>query len=223
MPVSIPYLKWLFSAALLTGTLVLAQTDFARMQALAAERYGADTARLVGNWQKLTEDIAELDDQQKVVAVNDFFNTRINWVQDPQAWGEKDYWATPLETMGKRMGDCEDFAIAKYATLVLAGVDVDRLRITYVKAQMGGPDSNIQMAHMVLAYYADPGADPLILDNLITDVRSASRREDLKPVFGFNSRGLWVDGAASPATRDPGAKLSRWRDLLQRAAAEGLG
>jgi len=76
---------------------------------------------------------------------------------------------------------------------------------------------------MVLAYYDSPAADPKILDNLIGDVRPASKREDLTPVYGFNSKGLWVGGAAAPATTNPGAKLSRWRDLLQRAAAEGLG
>jgi hypothetical protein len=106
---------------------------------------------------------------------------------------------------------------------LLGGVDVNKLRITYVKAQIGGPESRINAAHMVLAYYDSPAADPKILDNLIGDVRPASRREDLTPVYGFNSKGLWVGGAAAPATTNPGAKLSRWRDLLQRAAAEGLG
>jgi predicted transglutaminase-like cysteine proteinase len=223
MPGGTFYLRWLISTAMFAGSLVLAQVDLQRMQSLAADRYGADTARLVGSWRQMIGEVSDLEDSQKLVAVNDFFNTRIRWVQDPEAWGQNDYWATPLETMGKLMGDCEDFAIAKYATLVLAGVDVDKLRITYVKAQMGGPHGKVHTAHMVLAYYATPGAEPLILDNMITDVRRASRREDLSPVFGFNSKGLWVGGALSPATRDPGAKLSRWRDLLQRAAAEGLG
>jgi predicted transglutaminase-like cysteine proteinase len=72
-------------------------------------------------------------------------------------------------------------------------------------------------------YWAKPSADPQILDSLIMDIRPASRREDLTPVFGFNSKVLWVGGAAAPATKDPGIKLSRWRDLLQRTAADGLG
>ena len=107
--------------------------------------------------------------------------------------------------------------------LVLAGVDVNKLRITYVKAQMGGPNSQVHAAHMVLAYYPEPTAVPDILDNLITDIYPATKRTDLTPVYGFNSRGLWVGGAATPATTNPGAKLSRWRDVLRRAAAEGLG
>lgn len=209
--------SWLFAA------LVWGQLDLDRMRSTALQRYGQSTAALVDEWHATIQDMRSMPEAQKLTTANNFFNRRIRWVQDPEAWGQKDYWATPLETMGKGMGDCEDFAIAKYAMLILAGVDVDKLRITYVKAQMGGPNSQIHAAHMVLAYYPTPSAVPEILDNLITDIYPASKRTDLKPVYGFNSRGLWVGGAASPATTDPGAKLSRWRDLLQRAANEGLG
>ncbi len=112
----------------------------------------------------MIDDIQDLPDEQKLVKVNHFFNSKIRWVEDPEAWGQKDYWATPLETMGNGEVDCEDFAIAKYATLILAGVDVNRLRITYVKALMDGRNGNVYAAHMVLAYYAAPSADPMILD-----------------------------------------------------------
>jgi predicted transglutaminase-like cysteine proteinase len=217
------HLYWLAGALLLAATLLVAQPDLDRMQQLAAERYGPDTARLVAQWRTLIDELQTLEEHQKLVAANDFFNDRIDWLQDPEVWGSEDYWATPLETMGKLGGDCEDFAIAKYATLILAGVDIDKLRITYVKAQLGAPHSQVHTAHMVLAYYATPGAKPMILDNLVTDVLPASRRQDLTPVYGFNSRGLWVGGSAKPATTEPGAKLSRWRNLLKRAAAEGLG
>jgi len=209
----------LWLGLLLACALVLAQPDLDRMQSLALSRYGQDTANLVAEWRQTINTMQGMSEAQKLKAANNFFNGKIKWVEDPVAWGQKDYWATPLETMGNRKGDCEDFAIAKYATLILAGVDVNKLRITYVKAAIGG----VHAAHMVLAYYETPGSDPLILDNLIYDIWPGSKRSDLKPVYGFNSKGLWVGGQSSPATRDPGAKLSRWRDLLQRAANEGLG
>jgi len=193
------------------------------MRTVAQQRYGSATVQMVDEWNATIESMKSMPEAQKLKTANNFFNRRIRWVQDPEAWGQKDYWATPLETMGNGKGDCEDFAIAKYAMLLLAGVDVDRLRITYVKAQMGGPNSKIHAAHMVLAYYPTPSAVPEILDNLITDIYPATKRTDLTPVYGFNSKGLWVGGRAAPATTDPSAKLSRWRDLLQRAAAEGLG
>jgi hypothetical protein len=74
---------------------------------------------------------------------------------------------------------------------------------------------------MVLAYHAQPGAEPLILDNLITEVRPASRRPDLSPVFSFNGEGLW-QGTGSQNSGDPVARLSRWRDVLAKARAEGF-
>ena len=193
------------------------------MQSLAMSRYGQQTADTVAQWRSMVDDIGPLADEEKLTRVNQFFNSRVHWKPDSEIWRQKDYWATPLETMGRRLGDCEDFSVAKYMTLLLAGVDIEKLRITYVKARTGGVYSKIFEAHMVLAYYSSPAADPRILDNMIDEVRLASQRQDLKPVFGFNSQGLWVRGAVAPATRDPGAKLSRWRDLLQRMTADGLG
>jgi hypothetical protein len=74
---------------------------------------------------------------------------------------------------------------------------------------------------MVLAYYASPGAEPLILDNLIGELRPASRRPDLAPVFSFNSDGLW-QGTGSQTAGDPLARMSRWREVLTKARAEGF-
>lgn len=75
---------------------------------------------------------------------------------------------------------------------------------------------------MVLGYYAEPAGEPLILDNLVNGIRPAASRPDLSPVFSFNAQGLWVPGSAQAAAADPTARLSRWRDLLDRMRAEGL-
>jgi len=88
--------------------------------------------------------------------------------------------------------------------------------MVYVRAQNAG---TIQ-AHMVLAYYAEPNSEPLILDNLITDIRPASRRPDLAPVFSFNAEGLW-QGVGATHAGDPVARLSRWREVLSKAKSEG--
>jgi predicted transglutaminase-like cysteine proteinase len=95
---------------------------------------------------------------------------------------------------------------------------VARLRLVYVRAQVAGNDAQ---AHMVLAYYPQPNAEPLILDNLVTSVRPASRRRDLTPVFSFNSEGLW-QGVGAQSAGDPQARLSRWRLVLTKARSEGF-
>ena len=128
-----------------------------------------------------------------------------------------DYWATPLEMFGKGAGDCEDFSIGKYASLLALGVAPDKLRITYVKARLGGPDSSVSQAHMVLAYYPAPSAEPQILDNLVGSILPASQRDDLQPVFSFNAQGLWVGNANNDVN-----KLTRWRQLLDKMKNEGF-
>ncbi|MBL0731032.1 transglutaminase-like cysteine peptidase [Piscinibacter sp. HJYY11] len=160
------------------------------------------------------------DELAQLQTVNQFFNRRIQFREDTEAWGQVDYWASPLESLDKGQGDCEDYAIAKYFSLLAVGMPVAKLRLVYVRAQIGGPQG-VTQAHMVLAYYAAPGAEPMILDNLITEVRPASRRPDLVPVFSFNSEGLW-QGVGPQAAGDPSARLSRWREILVKARAEGF-
>ncbi|HRP96517.1 MAG TPA: transglutaminase-like cysteine peptidase [Rhodocyclaceae bacterium] len=192
-----------------------------RMQRLAAERYGVQAQTLVAAWRQLLEELAELEAFEQLTRVNTFFNRRIRFESDIDIWNEADHWATPLETMGRGAGDCEDFTIAKYMTLQLAGMPNERLRLIYVRAQIGRADSGISQAHMVLGYYPEPTAEPMILDNLVADIHPAARRPDLVPVFSFNSEGLWV-GGASASSADPTARLSRWRDVLQRMREQGL-
>ena len=190
--------------------------DIGRMQR-AAERLGPRAVAAVPGLQALIAQSAGLDEDAQLAAVNGFFNRRIVFRDDAQAWGEADHWASPLEALDKGYGDCEDYAIAKYFSLLALGTPVQRLRLVYVRAQIGG-DSQ---AHMVLAYYAQPGAEPLILDNLVTSVRPDSRRPDLTPVFSFNSEGLW-QGVGMQSAGDARSRLSRWRDVLAKAQAEGF-
>ncbi|HET9663392.1 MAG TPA: hypothetical protein VFP00_04125, partial [Burkholderiales bacterium] len=78
-----------------------------------------------------------------------------------------------------------------------------RLRIVYAVYRRGGQGA-FTGAHMVLAYYERPDAEPLILDNLNPAILPASNRPDLDPIFGFNSGGLWSakeqKGRGQPAT-----------------------
>ena len=193
--------------------------DSERMLA-AAQRQGPRAVAGVHALQSALAAASELDDAGQLQAMNQFFNRRIQSKEDIEVWGQVDYWASPLEMLGKGAGDCEDFAIAKYFSLVALGMPTQRLRLVYVRAQLGGPGGPVQ-AHMVLAYYASANAEPQILDNLITDVRPASRRSDLVPVFSFNSEGLW-QGVGTQSAGDPTARLSRWREVLGKARAEGF-
>lgn len=210
------WLGWGVVVWLVGATLAAPNLD--RMQSLARDRYGAQAEQTVMAWRRLLEEVREQPVEQQLNAVNTFFNRRIFYELDPVVWQQNDYWATPLELMGRATGDCEDYAIGKYMTLLLLGVPNEKLRMIYVRARTAGAKTE---AHMVLGYYEDPTGEPVILDNLITSVRPASRRTDLSPVFSFNHQGLWVAGQAASAA-DPTARLSRWREMLERMKQEGL-
>ena len=209
------------AALVLLARLVTAAPDFDLMSQLAGQRFGLEGRRAISEWRQLLTGAEESSEKEQLLMVNDFFNRRVLFDSDAAIWGQHDYWATPLETLGHGRGDCEDFTIAKYVTLKLLGVAGEKLRLTYAKARIGGMYSQITQAHMVLAYYPTPTADPLILDNLATDILPASLRRDLFPVFSFSSENLWVGASPVPAASAT-ARLSRWRDVLNRMQAEGL-
>ena len=189
---------------------------------MANERYGETARGAVLRLQTTISDLKNASELEKVKRINEFFNTEIKYFdEDINIWGETDYWATPLESLGKERGDCEDFSIAKYVFLRVLNVPNERLKLTYVRAKIGGPHSKVFVAHMILSYYATPTAEPLILDNLIPEVRQASRRGDLIPVFSFNSEGLWT-GAANTPQGESLSNLSRWRNVLARIQADGI-
>ena len=213
----------LISAILLFSLVHAVGFDADKLLKTVTQRFGTSVTQKFREWQKLVAETSKMDDpDEQIKAVNDFWNRRIQFMEDKDAWGQDDYWATPMESLGQGKGDCEDFAIAKYFTLLASGMDVAQLRLIYVKAKLGGADSNITQAHMVLAYYSEPDAEPQILDNLLGEIRPASRRPDLTPVFSFNGQGVWAGASSSSGSSTGTKRLSRWEDLLARARAEGF-
>jgi predicted transglutaminase-like cysteine proteinase len=213
----------LFIGLVWLGHAAYGGADFDRLLSTFSLRWGASVTARFNAWQSMLQAARSGTDAERMKRVNDFFNRQIKFGEDSVIWNQPDYWATPLETLGLGAGDCEDFAIAKYFSLKEVGVAPDKLRLIYVRAKTGSSDAVASQAHMVLAYYAQPEAEPLVLDNLINEIRPASRRPDLVPVFSFNSEGVFTGVSGKEATPAAGTgRLSRWEDLLKRARAEGF-
>ena len=207
----------LLGLVLLVGlSSALANWDFGLILSNAESRYGnlGAARQRIQAWEALIKSSDQLTEQDKLSEVNRFFNRQIRFVDDIRLWNVNDYWATPIEMLIKGAGDCEDYSIAKYFTLRRLGIPSDKLRITYVKAL------NYNQAHMVLTYYASPGAEPLVLDNLINAIKPASQRKDLLPVYAFNAEGLYLPGSNSK--KSDSKKLSRWQDILKKMRTEGF-
>ena len=179
------------------------------------QQYDAETSQRFNSWDRLMLDSQNKTALQKLQLVNVFFN-RMAWVEDRNLWQQRDYWATPIESLLKNAGDCEDFSIAKYFTLRALNIPTARLKISYVKI------INDDQAHMVLAYYPEPGSDPLILDNLNKQILTLSKRSDLRLLFSFNAEGLWLASNHSQEPVEDSTKIKRWADLIRRMQNEKI-
>jgi len=180
-------------------------------------QFGRGVAGRLAGWQDFVRRSAPMPqgkaDAALLAPVNRFFN-RVPAYTDLQHWGVEDYWATPAETVASDGADCEDYAIAKFYTLKELGIPVAQLRLVYARSRLSLD------AHMVLAYYARPGADPLILDNLEGSIRPAADRDDLQPVYSFNDEDLELVQANAPSIRFDPASNRKWAGVLDRLRRE---
>jgi predicted transglutaminase-like cysteine proteinase len=184
----------------------------ARLAASYEQRFGPGTVTRIDAWKRYAgqRKDARPSEAELLTEVNRMLN-RIRFVDDAVHWKEVDYWATPAESVGSNGADCEDFSIAKYFLLKELGVPIARLRMTYVKA------TKLNQAHMVLAYYARPDAEPLVLDNLEDTVRPASQRTDLIPVYSFNDEEVWIEARGRSGSP---RQIRNWGLLLERLDRE---
>jgi predicted transglutaminase-like cysteine proteinase len=180
--------------------------------------YGNAAAMRLHGWRQLVREgqAGDWSERNALSKVNIFFN-RLQFIDDIKLWAKNDYWATPLEFLGAGGGDCEDFSVAKYFSLLELGIDDDKLRLVYVKAL------ELNQFHMVVAYYPTASAVPLILDNLEGTIRPATERGDLEPIYSFNGQHLWLmreRGQGELAGR--ASRLSLWNDLRGRVDVKRL-
>jgi len=175
------------------------------------QRYGNQAQQRVKDWQSLIDKNKDERVEDQLFEVNRFFN-RVDFKNDIYHWDKNDYWATPVEFLGTNAGDCEDFAIAKYFTLLAMGIPQEKLKLMYVTATRP-----TRQAHMVLVYYESVNSVPLVLDNLNKRILPATKRRDLIPVYSFNGEGLWLAKTQGVGQKvNDGSNISLWANLNQR-------
>ncbi|PKF60701.1 hypothetical protein CW745_14325 [Psychromonas sp. psych-6C06] len=180
------------------------------------KNYGDRAGKRGTAWFRLMDKSYQLEEKEKLKQVNHFFNL-LRFVDDIKLWGVSNYWATPLEFIGVNGGDCEDFAIAKYFTLLELGIADEKMRITMVKAV------TLNQYHMVVAYYETPASIPLILDNIDGRIKLATKRKDLIPVYSFNGKQLWLNKSKGQGVlAGKSDRLKQWTDLNQRMGVSNL-
>lgn len=110
--------------------------------------------------QKLIDLVSEgagRSGRARIGLINRAVNFAITPVSDEAQWGAQDHWSGPFETLRSKRGDCEDYAIVKYAALLEAGISKSDLKIVILKNRLPNED------HAAVAARAD--GRWLILDN----------------------------------------------------------
>ena len=155
----------------------------------AKQRAGEQALKRLVAWEQLINTHQEDSDWAKLTAVNRFFNQRISVTLDAGAAEGYDYWQSPIETLVRGRGDCDDFAMAKYVSLRLLGLPARQLRVGLVTYPLGG--------HAVVFFYPQKERDPWVLDNMFSErlgpevgriLRLSARinLDGFKPLWGLN-------------------------------------
>lgn len=131
----------------------------------------------------IDQPFSQLSQQEKVFQVDRYINTAA-YRSDQQLFGVEDYWSDPAEFIRRGQGDCEDFAIAKFFTLLSMGVDESKLQLVFGRLSDG-------TKHMLVAYQEQADSEPMLLDNLTLVPTPASLRQDFLPVYSFNRSEFW--------------------------------
>lgn len=129
-------------------------------------------------------------DNASILATADKINKQVNnlvkYTLDKDLYGVDDYWATPAETLAKKRGDCEDYAILKRALLLKEGIK-SRLGYGVILHKNGKSEK-----HMIDIIVID-GVE-YALDNFNPDILKLSERKDLSIVVQFDTENVYRDG-----------------------------
>lgn len=140
----------------------------------------------VQSWRAAIERLQGRAGLELLTAVNAAVNELITYRDDMTAYGKVDHWATPMESLAG-YGDCEDYALVKYLSLIELGLPHDQMRIVILK------DNARNIGHAVLAVTLNQRT--YVLDNVIARPTLDSALTHYQPIYSFNQTRQWLNVA----------------------------
>jgi predicted transglutaminase-like cysteine proteinase len=140
----------------------------------------------------LEEKLKDKTPVEQIYGVYSFFNA-IKW-KEHGADCTEDCWATRLQFIARRYGDCGDHALSEYFTLKRLGFKERDLQIIVV--QLPGFEDSFKGGHVVLRIAA--GSHYYILDNRRTDVTGLKGLEKYKVLAGLNADSVQIYNLVTP-------------------------
>ncbi|WP_068417368.1 transglutaminase-like cysteine peptidase [Labrenzia sp. OB1] len=131
----------------------------------------------------ILEQVKEQRRGLQIPKVNYMVNRVLAYRDDARLWKTGEYWASPVESLTRRAGDCEDYAILKYALLRDLGVEDKDMRIVVLR------DTAARQHHAVLSVRHE--GNWLILDNRFSRVRFERDLPHYQVLYSVNAAGQW--------------------------------
>jgi predicted transglutaminase-like cysteine proteinase len=166
------------------GAIVACKADTGECKSPAARRF-------LG----LVKKARERSGRDRIDLVNRSVNSEIAYTNDHAQHGVADLWSAPLAALGSGRGDCEDYAIAKYAALREAGTPAEDLRLLLVR------DNAVRLDHAVLAVRHD--GRWLVLDNRHAILMEQGDTRHFTPLFALDQSGVKLFAAPYAKPRTP--------------------
>ena len=163
----------------------------------------------------ISDKAKDLSGARRIEQINSDVNNAVRYVSDYAQHGVADLWSAPLATLSTGQGDCEDYAIVKYAMLMQAGVNSSDLRLMLVK------DLSVRQDHAVLAVRQD--GRWLVLDNRRSMPFETADLRHFVPLFALNEQGVNLVAApyASRALHESEMGVMPASDMPETAGGAG--
>ncbi len=137
----------------------------------------------VRRWRAQVRDLQGADPLAQLDAINRFANDIVPYRDDRRVYRREDHWAAPLQML-RQAGDCEDYALLKFASLLDLGFRNDQMRIAVVH------DLVRDLAHAVLVVEWEGGA--YVLDNQFDDILPLAGVGRYRPYYSLNLTHHWA-------------------------------
>jgi predicted transglutaminase-like cysteine proteinase len=136
----------------------------------------------IAEWKKFIESQKGNPDKILVLqAVNRFIND-VEYINDASSWNQSDYWETPYQFFSKG-GDCEDFATAKFITLLKIGFNNDDMRVVVI--------NNLRVNEIHAVLVVNVNGKSYVLDNQIPVLEDADNIKYYRPIYSINETNWW--------------------------------
>lgn len=187
--------------------------SFTYKEAISIEKAsGKEAVSRIYKYNETIQSYKKHSPLEQLTKTNTYLN-ELKYKNDMLNSNQNDYWATPKEFLITGRGDCEDYAIIKYFTLIKLGFSPEKLFITIAY------DMYSKSNHMVLSYFIKDNEPPLILDNANCKIVNLTKRRNLKITAFLNTNGVYVFNNKGEITKTK-YNSQKFKNLLKRIKIE---